>query len=415
MEPSLIKASHLKHFSMFKHTDIASLEGIACQATIHEAKAKEYLTKIGDSDSFTIFLLRGSIQLHAKDGQIRKITAGSEKARNPLSRLKPHLYDTQAVTDIVYMKIPDNSLMYDATHPGNDDTDIEIDTVDTNTSHLNNELTYDIYNALAENKLKLPSLPDIAIQVSKAVRQDSCNANNIAKIIQNEPVIIAKLLHTANSALYGGTVKIKTPSNAIARLGLGTTKKLVVTFCILDIYKTNVSLLKTEMQKLREKSIQVAAISAVISHKLNLFDPEEALLAGLMHNIGSVAILDHIRKCKDLVHTKKDIFDAIRLLQAEISAMILRKWEMDDSLIQAALHANNWKYSHNGGANLADIVILANMHSMIGTKHLINKPAINELPAYSKLGLVGFNPKSSLSILDEAKQDIAEITAALSL
>jgi HD-like signal output (HDOD) protein len=168
------------------------------------------------------------------------------------------------------------------------------------------------------------------------------------------------------------------------------------------------------MTKLMNKSIKVAALSHVLCRCCGVeLDPEEALLAGLVHNIGGVAILDYVRRFPEVLEDKRQLSGTMRALMGESSGLILKKWDFADPFIDAAHHASDWTYSHDGPPSLADIVLIANMHSLIGSRELTGKPRMDELPAYHKLKLDGLTPHASLRLLDEAKQEIQATQALL--
>lgn len=64
-------------------------------------------------------------------------------------------------------------------------------------------------------------------------------------------------------------------------------------------------------------------------------------------------------------------------------------------------------------ADLADIVLLARLHCYVGTKRMQKLPRINQLPAFHKLTLGDLTPEMSLSIIQEAREDIREIQKSL--
>lgn len=76
------------------------------------------------------------------------------------------------------------------------------------------------------NRLRIPSLPDIALRVRQAIEQENHSARHIAEIIQFDPAIAARVIQLANSVLFRGSRKIENTLEAVARIGLNTVRDL---------------------------------------------------------------------------------------------------------------------------------------------------------------------------------------------
>src|SRR5690606_25533821 len=80
--------------------------------------------------------------------------------------------------------------------------------------------------------------------------------------------------------------KCDSVQSAVVRLGLNTTRQLVISFTLRDLFQAPTPLLKKLMAEAWQHSSDVAAISMVLAQHTKLFNPEEAMLAGLVSNIG---------------------------------------------------------------------------------------------------------------------------------
>ena len=88
----------------------------------------------------------------------------------------------------------------------------------------------------------------------------------------------AKLLKAANSALYGGLSAVETCPAAVVRLGMGTTRHLVLSFALKDVFKSDEPMIQERMRVLWKHSAQIAAICFVLAREIEGMQPEEALL-----------------------------------------------------------------------------------------------------------------------------------------
>ena len=104
----------------------------------------------------------------------------------------------------------------------------------------------------------------------------------------------------ANSALYRGQAQIETLQQAVVRLGLETTRKQVMTYAVKELFQSKTAAMKAHMQKLWKHSQHVACLCRLLANHLKGFDLEQAQLAGLIHDLGEVAILQYAQQNDEL-------------------------------------------------------------------------------------------------------------------
>jgi HD-like signal output (HDOD) protein len=263
------------------------------------------------------------------------------------------------------------------------------------------------YQHFIHGELKTPSFPDVALKVRKAIQQD-CEIADIVKIVNMDPVVAAKLIQVVNSPLYRPVKPISNCLNAINRLGLKTTRNLVIAFSLKNLIKSENPLIKKLMQYHWLQSIKVSSISHTLAQLTQKVDPDEALLAGLLHNIGVLPILTFADSLPERTFQPADIDLCIYEIHGQIGSIILEKWEFPDNLKLIPLQSTNWFTSTTEDLNLTDIVILAKYHNLLASPGNTELPLINTLPAFQKLEYQTLTPEMSLQILHDAKQQIAE-------
>ncbi|MEX0614476.1 MAG: HDOD domain-containing protein, partial [Methylophaga sp.] len=153
------------------------------------------------------------------------------------------------------------------------------------------QLYNSILDDLATGKLLLPTLPEVALKVREVVNNQDVTAAQLADIIVTDSALSARLLKVANSALYRGRVPVESVQTAVTRLGLQMVRNLVTSLVMEQMFKPTSRLLEKRMRELWEHSTEVAAISQVIASKQPGIKTDEAMLAGLIHNIGVLPIL----------------------------------------------------------------------------------------------------------------------------
>jgi len=424
MTSTQLTAETLQFFSNFANTQERLLRRILDDTDIKTAVKGEKIIELGDTSDDGFFLVKGTLILKAADGGTRTIEAGSESARNQIAQLIPRRYQVFAATEVEYLRIPNpliNSCKVDNTFGISSSIIVDESQLDDHNNNqrdseiaFENEISYQLYHDLKADRLVLPSLPDIAVRIGRALKNENNSAKHISELVQADPAICAKLVKACNSPLYSGAAKVDSCHNAVVRLGMQTTHKLVMTFALKDLYKTTSALLNRRMKKLWDHSTRVAAISHVLAKKLGKFDPDHALLAGLVHDIGVLAILVYALEFPEAQSNKGVLDNVIANLRGQIGSMILRSWDFPEDLHNIPIDAENWSRAPSESqADYSDLIIIAQMHSFIGTPEMKELPAIDSVPAFKRLKLTQLTPTMSLKILDEARNEIEDIRRLL--
>ena len=264
---------------------------------------------------------------------------------------------------------------------------------------------------IKDNRIKLPTLPQVAMKVSDAMRDNNASAKSIAKVISTDAALTAKLIQVSNSAFSRGNSKIDNVQMAISRLGMKIVKNLVTSLLIKQLFHTKFPLLKKQMERLWVHSTKVGAISFIICKKFSRLTPDEAMLAGLVHDIGELPIIAHVEKFPDIASDPAKLENIISKLRPSIGKMMLETWNFSPELIPVPSECEILDRNPSDTPDYTDIVMLANLHSYMGTQHPLGKVNWAEIPALEKLGM---DPQSSIETLQEAREEILEIQKLIS-
>jgi len=281
---------------------------------------------------------------------------------------------------------------------------------DTNTD----ELLEQIENAIKKEEVKLPAMPDIAMKIRDAFKDEQYDIMKIAHIVQAEAGLAAYILKVANSPLHRGPIPIKTAKHAVCRLGQHSVQSIVLTYTLRAMFQTDSPQLKVLLRKQWEQSTSLAAISALLATRCDDFDPDQALLGGLLQDIGCLPLLDWLSKnhdaTQDLDAVYKNLTDNYA---AAVGELILLNWQFDQELIDVVKARGDWTRSSDAEVDITDIVTIARHHQHMGRGELNTCPNITDIPAYHKLPFQQLTPDQSLHILEEAKEEIEEIRQML--
>ncbi len=267
-----------------------------------------------------------------------------------------------------------------------------------------------LHQELAQKNFSVPSLPEITEQVRKAIDNPRCDISAVSKMISSDPALSGKLIQASNSALFKGLQRIDDVPSAISRLGITCVKNLVLSLSVNTLFKSaKHSWAKKKLLEISNSCIEIAAISQVFSAKFKL-DPAEALLAGLLHDIGAIPI---IAWCAENLGEPKDISvidDAIFKLSPHLSEWILKNWNLSEDLTVIPQAVSNLAREHDKKVDYADIVQVARIHYYRGKKHPLGQVSWANIPVFARMKL---SPEESILAIRSAHKEVSAIMSLL--
>lgn len=265
---------------------------------------------------------------------------------------------------------------------------------------------------LSAGKIDLPSFPDVAVRVRRALADDRTTVEQVTRIVGSEPALAARLLKMSNSAMLNRSGRQVTDLKAaIARMGYNMVRSAAISFAMAQIRAAaNLKSVEKQLRELWEHSTYVAALCYVVAKKQTRINPDEAFLAGLLHGIGKLYILSRCERHPMLFADAEALAQVIRDWHANVGKAIMENWEMAESLVDAIGDQEDIAREHDGAADLTDVVICANMMA-----------AYFNDPADLKLNMQGVNAFRMLSldatttgaIIVECREEIEALRNAL--
>jgi putative nucleotidyltransferase with HDIG domain len=190
-----------------------------------------------------------------------------------------------------------------------------------------------------ENIGSLPTVPDTLRKLSRIMEKQNVSLTEVASFVQSDPALTFRILKMVNSAIYGFPGRIASVSHAIMLLGLNVVKGLLLGVSVFE-------LMQKAMTGLYEHSMGCAAAARIIAQKKGLREPEEAYVAGLLHDIGKVVMALEFTKAYEGALTLAET-EHISIMQAEIKffadnhaalgGVLSEKWRFPKRLTEAIL------------------------------------------------------------------------------
>ena len=183
----------------------------------------------------------------------------------------------------------------------------------------------------------IPSLPSVAMKVLKLMNNDNSSISELENIVLADQSFSTRLLRIANSPYYGRGRTIDTISTSIILIGFNTMKNLVVAASMKDLHRNFGSI----EQKLWEHSLGVSIAASLLAFETKLVQSEEALVAGLIHDVGKTVLNnsmpDTYTLITDRVAKENNSFvnieeDMLKFNHCGVGGLIARKWKLPKNL-----------------------------------------------------------------------------------
>ena len=289
----------------------------------------------------------------------------------------------------------------------------ELETIEV--SEVEGTLFNEIMHAFNSGELALPSLPEIAVKVKKAASNPDVSVDDVVHIIEADPAMAARLIQVANSPLNASYEPVRGIKGAVVRLGLSNTRELVVSLSIKQLFNTSSSLLKQRMQRLYQHSVDIAAISYSVASIAGGLDVDHVLLAGLIHDIGIIPILNYIDQTGLEVTEEAELENIVEKLRAVVGSLIVKQWDLSSDFIAAIENSENWYRNEPGKLDLSDVLIVAHIYDCLQRKQVRKLPKISKVPVFKKLYSEHISTEFAQQVLEQSKQQIDEVKRLLRL
>ena len=199
--------------------------------------------------------------------------------------------------------------------------------------------------AIRTGKFKLPALPQICTQF-RELTDNNADVHEMTRLLNQDMVLAAKLVEVANSTLYPGFDTVQTIEQAIGRLGLTQTGHMVLALSSCQLFKTDNSKFIDLRQSLWQHSLASAYAAEILARSLARDLSVDPFCAGLLHDIGTLALL-HCIEQMETRNLETDAIDdetlsgTIESYHAMFGAKLLEMWNFDGEYSRITLSHNS--------------------------------------------------------------------------
>jgi HD-like signal output (HDOD) protein len=152
-----------------------------------------------------------------------------------------------------------------------------------------------IIKAIASDRLRLPAFPSVAMKLQQALHDRNTRIADLEAMIVGDQALASQILRVANSSFYRGLQTVPTIQKAIIRLGVRQVATLAMAVSQRSLYRVQDPRLDRHMEQLWQHAFASALGSQWVARHCGYQEQAEtAFLAGLLHNIGQLVILQVI-------------------------------------------------------------------------------------------------------------------------
>ncbi|WP_439859339.1 HDOD domain-containing protein [Pseudomonas sp. MBLB4136] len=253
-------------------------------------------------------------------------------------------------------------------------------------SKLAEKVQEELLQAIDNDALVLPTLPEVALRVREAAENPNVGIPDLSKVIGNDAALTARIIKVVNSPLLRTSKEITDLQMAVSRLGINYTSNLATGLAMEQMFQATSDVVDRKMREVWNKSTEIAGICHVLCRHYTRLMPDQATLAGLVHQIGVLPILTYAEEHSELLSDSISLNHVIEKIHPIIGDKILRTWEFPEQI--AMVPSQHLNFSRDSAkADYVDIVQVATLQSYLGSEHPLTHLDWSKVPAFAKLGL----------------------------
>ena len=158
---------------------------------------------------------------------------------------------------------------------------------------LAEKVQQDLVEAIDNDDLVLPTLPEVAMQIRIAAEDPEISVSTLSKVIGRDTALSARLIKVVNSPLLRATQEVNDLHTAITRLGVNYSSNLAIGLVMEQIFHARSEVVQQKMHDVWRKSLEIAGISYALCRHYTQLKADQAALGGLVHQIGVLPILTY--------------------------------------------------------------------------------------------------------------------------
>jgi putative nucleotidyltransferase with HDIG domain len=259
---------------------------------------------------------------------------------------------------------------------------------------------------LSARQVTFPTFTGATIRVRTALADPDIDADHLAHAISAEPLLPARLIQIANSvAMNPGGKPVADVRSAILRVGHDVVRSTAVAVAMDQLRAAReVQVFHEQAEWSWRHSLEVAAIAQVLARKISRLNPDEALFAGLVHDIGRFYLLARAAAHPELVD-HPDVLDAlVQEWHGPIGQAVLHEFSLGEPTLRA-VSEHEHHVAMVPARQLVDLIAIADRAALLTTPPTYRGAAARDVPRLEDPALI--------QLLSDSADEIRSLLAAL--
>jgi HD-like signal output (HDOD) protein len=274
--------------------------------------------------------------------------------------------------------------------------------------------------ALSEGRVELPSYPEAAGRVQRALGGEDVDPEVVVRAISAEPALALRVMQMANSVLLNPmgrqVVDLRT---AVSRIGYNMVRTTAMAFVLQQLRNAEQFRdLKPQLARLWSEGITMAALAHVIAQRHSRVNADTALLAGLLHGVGKLYILTRLKDHRGLQGYPEACERILSEWHAGVGRAILDNWGVPDEVGESVQEYQNLERELRGPVCLAEVLsgafLLAQLRQRLGDERATQSDVEKLMEQNAGVWLrLTIGAPDGLRILQDASAEIATLNQVL--
>lgn len=405
--------SRLRGLLPLRHLVEAEFDALTRHLDVETLGYDQALFQLGADGDWLFYLLEGTVKIRDALGGSFEIQAGTLEALHPLSPHPKARVSGTALTPLRFVRVPSN-LLSSQKRSVEGAGGIQVSEAESGDDALDSELLFAVYQALKDDTLVIPTLPEVALSIRSAAADPKRGADDIACIILTDPALASYTLRIANSAAYNGLEPVGDVKSAVMRIGIEATRDFILAHVVRHLFKSTGVRSNVLMRSAWSHSANTAALCYVLARRLTHVNPEQALLAGLLHDVGILALVSQIDAFPRLLQNETTLRMVLHDLRYQVSAMVLRAWRLPEQMVKASCAAEQWSRPIEQPYGLTEILQLAHWHEPDNNLAWAEPLPLGDAPVLAALPADAFTESGRLLVIREAGEELEKLRSLLS-
>lgn len=267
----------------------------------------------------------------------------------------------------------------------------------------------DLARELSAGRIDLPSYPDAAARVQHVLSDDNITSERIARVVSSDAGLAARILTMANSTLlHRGGSAVTDLKVAITRIGHDSIRAAALAYANAQLrHAADLAHIRKHLERFWQEGVRVAALAHAMAKESKLLRPDEALLTGLLHNIGKVYIIARAPKGSGEVQLDEQV---LQEWHPGIGQALIENWKLPEDIALAVGGQLEVDRSHAGSADLQDLLIVAVRLAAQMANNSADDAELAQMPAATAMGLTD---SAIVRIMLESQTEMETLQAAL--